>query len=252
MVLQKVLGFFAPLLYLYTKLFSATEGITQIKRVPRNRKRTRRYSSSEDDSELCHSRHQQVSINKNNRNDAKNVPEMEEDQSIEALELQLRRQTETTDQNPVAQSRTVQQIRADNLLNSDIETIPLDGFRESDVQQDLEKRQWYEDYLAKAEEDLELNVSCNECDIDDSCLPSDFYAKRDFIYICNLSQKSGVPQAWRGAKKVAALLKKMFGGNPKVVHPVPRWLMLKVCISSIVQEARPLLVIKSHITITMY
>ena len=117
--------------------------------------------------------------------------------------------------------------RAKKLLSLDVEVNLLDGFRENEMQTCKEKSQWYSNYLARADDGLE-SVSCNESDIDDCLLPADFYEKHDFIYLSGLSSRTGIPKAWRGAKKVAALLKKMFGGNPAVVHPVPRWLMLKV------------------------
>ena len=208
-------------------IYLTADGIIPIKREARKRKPNRRYSSSDG---LSDSGEPHTGVSKN---DPHNDFEMQEDQSIEALELQLRKQTEASvEVDPsVAKSKSVQQMRADNLLNSDVSTKPLNGFRESDLKHDHEVKQRLENYLAKADEDLELNVSCDESEIDDSCLPPDFYAKRDFIYLSDLNQKS-LPPGWRGPKKVAALLKKMFGGNPKVIHPVPRWLLLKVRVKS--------------------
>ena len=147
------------------------------------------------------------------RNDAKKV---ENDSTTKDLQHELQNMSESD-----------LHTRAKNLLSQDADMNLLDGFKENEMQTCKEKSQWYSNYLARAEDDLE-SVSCNESDIDDCLLPGDFYEKHDFIYLSGLSSRTGVPKAWRGAKKVAILLKKMFGGNPAVVHPVPRWLMLKV------------------------
>ena len=71
-----------------------------------------------------------------------------------------------------------------------------------------------------------MNVS--EVEEVDCLVSRDFYAEHDFIYLTNLHAMTQLPNTWKGAKKVASILEKMFGGNPKVVRPIPRWLMLKV------------------------
>ena len=145
---------------------------------------------------------------KNSANISKKLPkrkyEWEDNQSLETLELQLQSQTEVVSQiSPLSGVKSAQQIRAHNLLSSDKEMKPSNGFKESELQQNIENARLYAEYLAKADEDLELNVSCSESDMDDSYLPSDFNAKCDFIYFDGLNQDSGMPQAWRGAKNVS-------------------------------------------------
>ena len=184
-----------------------------MKREARQRKPARKYSSSDYDTDDSPLNSKQTC-----QSNDKIEPIKPNSLRIQGLELELQKISESD-----------LHAHAENLLSLDVGINPLDGFNESEIKKSTERSQWYRSYLARAENDIEY-ISCNESDIDDCLLPQDFYANHDYIYLSGLSSKTGVPKAWRGAKKVAGLLKKMFGGSPKAVHPIPRWLMLKVCI----------------------
>ena len=206
------------------------ERITPIKREPRKRKPAKRYSTSEYDSDDTNGNMECKSIPKAKSMDT--FPKMA-DKSIEAFESQLQEDEKNAYLDYAGYlPRSVIQKRAADLLTTDIDTKPLNGFGEDEIQHGIKEKKWYIEYLKKAEEDLELNVSCNESDVDDCHLPQDFYAKHDFIYLSGVTSKTGIPLAWRSAKKVAGQLRKMFGGNPKVVYPIPQWLTLKVSYSN--------------------
>ena len=112
------------------------------------------------------------------------------------------------------------------IMATDIETFPFRGF--DDVNADNETRTMYEMHICDMENASETTFSDSECRISDSCIPENFYEQNDFVYLSGLNDKTKIPIEWRGAKKVATLLRKKFGGNPTVVHPLPRWLSLKV------------------------
>jgi hypothetical protein len=185
-----------------------------MKREARQRKPARKYSTSDYDSDDSPPNSNQVCQTYDKRNDAIKPNGLR----IHGLELELQRLSESD-----------LHVRAENLLSLDVDIDPLHGFSDSEIKKSMESSQLYRRYLDRVENDMEY-ISCNESDIDDCLLPQDFYENQDFIYLSGLGSKTGTPKAWRGAKKVAGLLKKMFGGSPKVVHPIPRWLMLKVCI----------------------
>ena len=147
---------------------------------------------------------------------------VENDLKIQGLKIELQELTESD-----------LHARAENLLSLDVDINPLNGFNQSDIEKSMERSQLYQSYFARAENDIE-HISCNESVTEDCLLPQDFYANNDFIYLSGLSSKNGVPKAWRGAKKVAVLLNKMFGGSAKVVNPMPRWLMPKVGICTFI------------------
>ena len=112
------------------------------------------------------------------------------------------------------------------IMSTDVATEPFNGF--GDEKPEKEIKSMYEKHISDAENGVEFKCSDNECKIIDSCIPENFYEQNDFLYISELNAKTGIPKEWRGAKKVASLLRKKFGGNPTVVQPLPRWLSLKV------------------------
>ena len=112
------------------------------------------------------------------------------------------------------------------IMSTDVATEPFNGF--GDEKPEKEIKSMYEKHISDAENDVDFRYSDNECKIIDSSIPENFYEQNDFLYISELNAKSGIPKEWSGAKKVATLLRNKFGGNPTVVHPLPRWLSLKV------------------------
>ena len=216
-------------------LKGTSEGIVPIQREQRKRKPNRRYSSSvsedgessEDQSKTGTTRdirakkHRLEKLEQKAQQLGNDNDVSQDDQSVEALGRQIRKQNELAQKRALEKS-TAQQIRADRLLNSDSETKCFTGFEPDDIKVDLEAQQVDRASIVKLEE------SCaDESDSDELLLPENFYATHDFIYLDGLNKKKH-PGEWRTAKKIVVLLKKAFGGNPKVVHPLPRWLALKV------------------------
>ena len=115
---------------------------------------------------------------------------------------------------------------AEMIMATDLDIKPFEGF--ADVKVDTKTKDIYQMHITTAVKELEPGAGNNQFDISDSCLPESFYTHHDYIYLSELNEKTVIPNEWRGAKKVAALLKKNFGGNPTVVRPMPRWLKLKV------------------------
>merc|ERR1712150_431792 len=147
---------------------SVQERITPIKREPRKRKPAKRYSTSEYDSDDTNGNMECKSIPKAKSMDT--FPKMA-DKSIEAFESQLQDEKNAYLDYAGYLPRSVIQKCAADLLTTDIDTKPLNGFGEDEIQHGIKEKKWYIEYLKKAEEDLELNVSCNESDVDDCHLP---------------------------------------------------------------------------------
>ena len=195
------------------------EDVTPKKREQRKRKPNRKYSSSDDQSEELMDIDDSVSHSKSKllKSSFNNV--FVENQGS------ICKTSSTTDMSSIStMSRSAIKKQAEDLLESDVNIKPFHGYKENEISHDEKKSKWYKEYLSSKAESM--NVS--EVEEVDCLVSRDFYAEHDFIYLTNLHAMTQLPNAWKGAKKVASILEKMFGGNPKVVRPIPRWLMLKV------------------------
>ena len=172
-----------------------------MKREPRKRKPTKKYSSSEYNTD-------------------------ESWEETEAFEQQAMQSVSNSKGFCDSQLEAEVRKSAEMIMATDLEIQPFEGF--ADVTIDTEAHNMYQKHISNAVHELETDTVNNESDISDSCLPENFYNHHDYIYLSELNGKTVIPNEWRGAKKVAALLKKNFGGNPTVVRPIPRWLKLKV------------------------
>jgi len=130
--------------------------------------------------------------------------------------------------NCLSDSRIESEVKesVEKIMASDIGTKPFEGFTDETL--DEETKTMYQMHISDAEEYLEPNINNEDYSTRDLEFPEDFYEQHDFIYLSELSIKTDIPKEWRGAKKVAALLRKSYGGNPTVVRPMPRWLRLKL------------------------
>ena len=195
------------------------EDVTPKKREQRKRKPNRKYSSSDDQSEELMDIDDSVSHSESKllKSSFNNV--FVENQGS------ICKTSSTTDMSSIStMSRSAIKKQAEDLLESDVNIKPFHGYKENEISHDEKKSKWYKEYLSSKAESM--NVS--EVEEVDCLVSRDFYAEHDFIYLTNLHAMTQLPNAWKGAKKVASILEKMFGGNPKVVRPIPRWLMLKV------------------------
>ena len=195
------------------------EDVTPKKREQRKRKPNRKYSSSDDQSEelmdiddsLSHSESKLLKSSFNNvfvENQGSN-----------------HKTSSATDMSSIStMSRSAIKKQAKDMLESDVNIKPFHGYKENEISHDEKKSNWYKENLSS---EAEL-MNFSEFKEVDCFLPRDFYAEHDCIYLTNLHAMKQLPNAWKGANKVASILQKMFGGNPKVVRPIPRWLMLKV------------------------
>jgi len=195
------------------------EDVTPKKREQRKRKPNRKYSSSDDQSEelmdiddsVSHSKSELLKSNFNNV--------FVENQGS------ICKTSSTTDMSSIStMSRSAIKKQAEELLESDVNIKPFHGYKENEISHDEKKSNWYKECLSSEAESMNFS----EVKEVDCFVSRDFYAEHDFIYLTNLHAMTQLPNAWKGAKKVASILEKMFGGNPKVVRPIPRWLMLKV------------------------
>ena len=195
------------------------EDVTPKKREQRKRKPNRKYSSSDDQSEELMDIDDSVSHSKSKllKSSFNNV--FVENQGS------ICKTSSTTDMSSIStMSRSAIKKQAEDLLESDLNIKPFHGYKENEISHDEKKSNWYKECLSSEAESMNFS-DVKEVD----CFVSrDFYAEHDFIYLTNLHAMTQLPNAWKGAKKVASILEKMFGGNPKVVRPIPRWLMLKV------------------------
>ena len=130
--------------------------------------------------------------------------------------------------NCLSDSRIESEVKesVEKIMASDIGTKPFEGFTDETL--DEETKTMYQMHISDAEEYLEPTIKNEDYSTRDLDIPEDFYEQHDFIYLSELNIKTDIPKEWRGAKKVAALLRKSYGGNPIVVRPMPRWLSLKV------------------------
>ena len=195
------------------------EDVTPKKREQRKRKPNRKYSSSDDQSEELMDIDDSVSHSKSKllKSSFNNVF-VENQGSICKTSI-------TTDMSSIStMSRSAIKKQAEDLLESDVNIKPFHGYKENEISHDEKKSNWYKECLSSEAESMNFS----EVKEVDCFVSRDFYAEHDFIYLTNLHAMTQLPNAWKGAKKVASILEKMFGGNPKVVRPIPRWLMLKV------------------------
>ena len=195
------------------------EDVTPKKREQRKRKPNRKYSSSDDQSEELMDIDDSVSHSKSKllKSSFNNV--FVENQGS------ICKTSSTTDMSSIStMSRSAIKKQAEDLLESDVNIKPFHGYKENEISHDEKKCNWYKEYLSSEAESMNFS----EVKEVDCFVSRDFYAEHDFIYLTNLHAMTQLPNAWKGAKKVASILEKMFGGNPKVVRPIPRWLMLKV------------------------
>ena len=130
--------------------------------------------------------------------------------------------------NCLSDSRIESEVKesVEKIMASDIGTKPFKGFTDETL--DEETKTMYQMHISDVEEYLEPTIKNEDYSTRDLDIPEDFYEQHDFIYLSELNIKTDIPKEWRGAKKVAALLRKSYGGNPTVVRPMPRWLSLKV------------------------
>ena len=195
------------------------EDVTPKKREQRKRKPNRKYSSSDDQSEELMDIDDSVSHSKSKllKSNFNNV--FVENQGS------ICKTSSTTDMSSIStMSRSAIKKQAEELLESDVNIKPFHGYKENEISHDEKKSNWYKECLSSEAESMNFS----EVKEVDCFVSRDFYAEHDFIYLTNLHAMTQLPNAWKGAKKVASILEKMFGGNPKVVRPIPRWLMLKV------------------------
>ena len=195
------------------------EDVTPKKREQRKRKPNRKYSSSDDQSEELMDIDDSVSHSKSKllKSSFNNV--FVENQGS------ICKTSSTTDMSSIStMSRSAIKKQAEDLLESDVNIKPFHGYKENEISHDEKKSNWYKECLSSEAESMNFS----EVKEVDCFVSRDFYAEHDFIYFTNLHAMTQLPNAWKGAKKVASILEKMFGGNPKVVRPIPRWLMLKV------------------------
>ena len=195
------------------------EDLTPKKREQRKRKPNRKYSSSDDQSEELMDIDESLSnskskLLKNNFNDV-----------FVGNQGSVHKTSSSTDMSRIStMSRSAIKKQAEDLLESDVNIKPFHGYKDNEISHDKKKSNWYKEYLSSEAESMNFSEFKEE----DCFLPRNFYVEHDFIYLSNLHAMAQLPNAWKGAKKVANILEKMFGGNPKVVRPIPRWLMLKV------------------------
>merc|ERR1712223_2218727 len=130
--------------------------------------------------------------------------------------------------NRLSDSRIESEVKesVEKIMASDIGTKPFEGFTDETL--DEETKTMYQMQISDLEEYLEPTIKNEDYSTRDLNIPEDFYEQHDFIYLSELNIKTEIPKEWRGAKKVAALLRKSYGGNPTVVRPMPRWLSLKL------------------------
>ena len=195
------------------------EDVTPKKREQRKRKPNRKYSSSDDQSEELMDIDDSVSHSESKllKSSFNNV--FVENQGS------ICKTSSTTDMSSIStMSRSAIKKQAEELLESDVNIKPFHGYKENEISHDEKKSNWYKECLSSEAESMNFS----EVKEVDCFVSRDFYAEHDFIYLTNLHAMTQLPNAWKGAKKVASILEKMFGGNPKVVRPIPRWLMLKV------------------------
>merc|ERR1712223_935132 len=130
--------------------------------------------------------------------------------------------------NCLSDSRIESEVKesVEKIMASDIGTKPFEGFTDETL--DEETKTMYQMHISDAEEYLEPTIKNEDYSTRDLDIPENFYEQHDFIYLSELNIKTEIPKEWRGAKKVAALLRKSYGGNPTVVRPMPRWLSLKL------------------------
>lgn len=195
------------------------EDVTPKKREQRKRKPNRKYSSSDDQSEELMDIDESLSPSKSKllKSSFNNV--FFENQGS------IHKTSSTTDMSNIStMSRSAIKKQAKDLLESDLNIKPFHGYKDNEISHDEKKSNWYKECLSSEVESMNFS----EFKEVDCFLPRHFYAEHDFIYLSNLHAMTQLPNTWKGAKKVASILEKMFGGNPKVVRPIPRWLMLKV------------------------
>ena len=112
------------------------------------------------------------------------------------------------------QEKSQQQNEAQKLLNTDKGTKHLIGFDEDDLV-GLPKSTLLYNYLLMAEDELSSVIVTDD---EVEALNVDVEPADEYLYLNGLSS----------ALKVVNILKK-FGGNPKIVNPLPEWLEDKFC-----------------------
>ena len=143
----------------------------------------------------------------------KKFDEDSDDDQIDEIEKKMAEIMGEADDPPPPKTR--EEIEAAKLLKTDKETKQLVGFDQSDLQSST----LLAEFLDRT--DVE-DVRVSESEMEEIADRIGFVGSDDFLFLDECDAFKG------GAQKLASLLKKLHGGNPKVVHPLPTWLENKL------------------------